>query len=129
MRIKTWSREDALASLILADGQGWWIQSPGRLQYGNVSLVYYNIIPRSSDCLAAQPTSCVLSCTPSYPNGSDKVIWGSSEKSSGPQIRFVGPTVRLTSLLLGRTHLSGTVVSMVGGDLGVPSLTDALDPN
>jgi hypothetical protein len=39
------SREDALVRLILADGQGWWTQSPGRLQYENLSKVGYNIIP------------------------------------------------------------------------------------
>jgi hypothetical protein len=45
MRLKTSSREDALARLILADGQGRWTRSLGRLQHGNISLVGYNIIP------------------------------------------------------------------------------------
>jgi hypothetical protein len=34
--------------------------------------------------------------------------------------RSVGPTVRSTSFLVDQTHLSGTTVSLVGGDLGVP---------
>jgi hypothetical protein len=42
-------RKDARARLILANTQGQWIQSLGRLQYGNLTLVDYNIIPWSSD--------------------------------------------------------------------------------
>jgi hypothetical protein len=53
---------------------------------------------------------------PSYPNGSDKVIKESSGRSLGPQTRSVGPTVRSASLLMGRTHLSGMVMSLVGRD-------------
>jgi hypothetical protein len=34
--------------------------------------------------------------------------------------RSVGPTDRSASLLVGQTHLSGTTMSLVGGDLGVP---------
>jgi hypothetical protein len=68
-------RKDAPAHLILADGQGRCTQSPGRLQHGNLSKVIYNIIPWSSDYLAAQPTSSALPCTPSYPNESDEVVW------------------------------------------------------
>jgi hypothetical protein len=41
----------------------------------------------------------------------------------GPPTRSVGPTDRSVSLLVGRNHLSETVVSLVGGDPGVPSLT------
>jgi hypothetical protein len=37
-----------------------------------------------------------------------------------PPTMSVGPTDRLASLLVGRTYLSGTVVSLVGGDPGVP---------
>jgi hypothetical protein len=36
--------------------------------------------------------------------------------SCGPSIRSVGPIDRSA----GRTHLSGTTVSLVGGDPGVP---------
>jgi hypothetical protein len=34
--------------------------------------------------------------------------------------RSFGPTDRSAGLLVGRTHLSGTAVSLVGGDPGVP---------
>jgi hypothetical protein len=40
--------------------------------------------------------------------------------SWGLPTRSVGPTDRSTGLLVGRTHLSGTAVNLVGGDLGVP---------
>jgi hypothetical protein len=40
-------------------------------------------------------------------------------RSCGLPTRSVGPTVRSASLLVGQTHLSGTAVSLVGGDLGV----------
>jgi hypothetical protein len=35
-------------------------------------------------------------------------------------VRSAGPTDRSAGLLVGRTHLSGTAVSLVGGDPGVP---------
>jgi hypothetical protein len=41
-------------------------------------------------------------------------------RSCGPPTRSVGPTDRSAGLLVGRTHLSGTVMSLVGGDPGVP---------
>jgi hypothetical protein len=41
-------------------------------------------------------------------------------RSCGLPTRSVGPTDRSAGLLLGRTHLSGTVVSLVSGDPGVP---------
>jgi hypothetical protein len=41
-------------------------------------------------------------------------------RSCGLPTRSVGPTNRSVSLLVGRTYLSGTAVSLVGGDLGVP---------
>jgi hypothetical protein len=54
----------------------------------------------------------------------DKVVWGIFWKvfrrSCGLPTRSVGPTNRSASLLVGRTHLSGTAVSLVGGDPGVP---------
>jgi hypothetical protein len=34
--------------------------------------------------------------------------------------RSVGPTNRSAGLLVGQTHLSGTAMSLVGGDPGVP---------
>jgi hypothetical protein len=54
----------------------------------------------------------------------NKVVWGILWKdfrsSCGEPTRSVGPTVRSASLLVGRTHLSVTALSLVGGDLGVP---------
>jgi hypothetical protein len=38
----------------------------------------------------------------------------------GPHVRSSRPTDRSAGLLVGRTHLSGTTVSLVGGDPGVP---------
>jgi hypothetical protein len=54
----------------------------------------------------------------------DKVVWGIFwkvfKRSCGPPTRSVGPTNRSAGLLVSRTHLLGTVVSLVGGDPGVP---------
>jgi hypothetical protein len=54
----------------------------------------------------------------------DQVVWGIFKKvfrrSYGLPIRSDGPTGRLAGLLVGWTHLSGTTVSLVGGDPGVP---------
>jgi hypothetical protein len=54
----------------------------------------------------------------------DKVVRGIFSKffrrSCGPRTRSVRPTNRSAGLLVGRTHLSGTAVSLVGGDPGVP---------
>jgi hypothetical protein len=54
----------------------------------------------------------------------DYVVWGIFSKafrrSCGPPNRSVGPTDRSTGLLVGRTHLSGMVMSLVGGDPRVP---------
>jgi hypothetical protein len=41
-------------------------------------------------------------------------------RSCGLSTRPVGSTDRLAGLLVGRTDLSGTAVSLVGGDPGVP---------
>jgi hypothetical protein len=61
---------------------------------------------------------------PSYPTRSDKVVWRIFwkvfKRLCGPPTRSIGPTVRSAGLLVGRTHLSGTDVSLVGGDSGVP---------
>jgi hypothetical protein len=37
-----------------------------------------------------------------------------------PPTRSIGPNDRFAGLLVGRTHLSGTAMSLVGGDPGVP---------
>jgi hypothetical protein len=54
----------------------------------------------------------------------DQVVWGIFWKvfrrSRGLPTRLIGPTHRSAGLLVGRTHLSGTAVSLVGGDPGVP---------
>jgi hypothetical protein len=54
----------------------------------------------------------------------NEVIWEIFRKvfrrSCGPPTRSVGPTDRSVGFLVGRTHLSGTAVSLVGGDPGVP---------
>jgi hypothetical protein len=41
-------------------------------------------------------------------------------RSCGPPTRSVGPTDWSAGLLVGRTHLPGTAVSLVGGDPGLP---------
>jgi hypothetical protein len=54
----------------------------------------------------------------------DWVVWGIFWKvfrrSCGRPTRSVGPTDRLAFLMVGQTHFSGTAVSQVGGDPGVP---------
>jgi hypothetical protein len=74
-----------LARLILTDGQGRWTQSLGQLQQGNQSKKNYNIIPWSSDYLEAQPTSFVLSRTPTRPDRI-RLSRESSRRSSGGRV-------------------------------------------
>jgi hypothetical protein len=82
-----------------------------------------HIFPYPVDLLWAKST-VVLSCTPSLEVVLNEVVWGILwkvfKRSRGLPTRLVGPTNRSTSLLIGWTHLSGTVVSLVGGDPGVP---------
>jgi hypothetical protein len=59
-----------------------------------------------------------LSCL--NPSGLPCLVRQAVFTSSNPHIRSGGPTDRLASLLVGRTHLSGTAVSLVGGDPEVP---------
>jgi hypothetical protein len=99
--------------------------SPGRLQQGNLSLVDYKSChilliyfwAKSTDVL-----SCL--CTPSLELVVDHVVWGIFWKvfrrSCGLPTRSVGSTDRSAGILVGRTHLSGTAVRLVGGDPGVP---------
>jgi hypothetical protein len=49
-----------------------------------------------------------------------EIFWKVFRRSCGLPTRSVGPTNRSASLLVGRTYLSGTAVSLVGGDPGVP---------
>jgi hypothetical protein len=82
-----------------------------------------HILPYPVDLLWMKSTE-ILSCTLSLQVVVDQVIWGIIRKvfrrSCGPPTRSVGPTVMSVSLLVGQTHLSGTVVRLVGGDPGVP---------
>jgi hypothetical protein len=96
-------------------------QSPSRLQQGNLYLfcLHHGGLIRVAlihlDCLVLHAK---LSSRP------DKVVWGIFwrvfRRSCGLPTRSVGPTDRSAGLLVGRIHLSGTVVSLVGGDPGVP---------
>jgi hypothetical protein len=67
-----------------------------QLQHGNLYPSCVN--PSRLPCLARQPVF----------------------SSSGPHVRSGRPTDRSAGLLVGRTRLSGMVVSLVGGDPGVP---------
>jgi hypothetical protein len=49
-----------------------------------------------------------------------EIFWKVFKRSCGLPTRSVGPTNRSAGLLVGRTLLSGMVVSLVGGDPGVP---------
>jgi hypothetical protein len=48
------------------------------------------------------------------------IFWKVFRRSCGLPTRSVGPADRSASLLIGQIHLSGTAVSLVGGDPGVP---------
>jgi hypothetical protein len=97
-------------------------QTLGRLQPGDLSLHYTSChIP--SICFERSPPRS-LSCTPSLEVVADQVVWGIFWKvfrrSCGRPTRSIGSTNRSAGLLVGRTYLSGTAVSLVGGDPGVP---------
>jgi hypothetical protein len=59
-----------------------------------------------------------LSCL--NPSGLPCLVRQTVFSSSGPHVRSGRPTNRSAGLQMGRTHLSGTATSLVGGDLGVP---------
>jgi hypothetical protein len=97
-------------------------QTPGRLRPRDLSL-HYTSCHISSICFGRSlPRS--LSCTPSLEVIVDQVVWGIFwkvfKRSCGQPTRSVGPTDRSSGLLVGQTHLSGTAVSLVGRDPGVP---------
>jgi hypothetical protein len=97
-------------------------QTFGRLQPVDLSLRYTSChIP--SICFGRNPLRS-LSCTPSLEVVIDQVVrgifWKVFRRSCGPPTRSVGPTDRSAGLLVGRTHLSGTAVSLVGGEPGIP---------
>jgi hypothetical protein len=54
------------------------------------------------------------------PSGLPCLVRQAVFSSSGPHVRSGRPTNRSAGLLVGRTHLPGTAVSLVGGDRGVP---------
>jgi hypothetical protein len=100
----------------------------GRFQHGNISLVclhHGRLIRAALICLECLVLRAKLS------SRLDKVVWGIFWKvfrrSCGPPTRSVAPTNRSAGLLVGRTHLSGTAVSLVSGDPGVPMSHTDLD--
>jgi hypothetical protein len=106
-------------------------QTPVRLRLGDLSL-HYTSCHILSICFGRSPPRS-LSCTPSLEVVEDQVVWGIFWKvfrrSCGLPTRSVGATDRSASLLVGRTHLSGTAVSLVGGDPGVPMSHKLLPPS
>jgi hypothetical protein len=82
-----------------------------------------HILPYLIDLLWVKSTR-ILSRALSLEVVADQLVWGIfwkvSKRSCGPPTRSVGPTDRVAGLLVGWTHLSGTAVSLVGGDPGVP---------
>jgi hypothetical protein len=97
--------EDALACLILGDGQGRWTG----VQVGYNRETYLESVTTSKaypSCLNPFRLPCLAR----------QVVF----TSLGPHVRSDRPTDRSAGLLVGRTHLSGPAVSLVGGDPGVP---------
>jgi hypothetical protein len=116
----TCPREDALARLILGDGQSRWTRvqtvttwkpMSSQLQHGK----HIRAALTRLDCLVLHVKFVVVL---------NEVIWGIFWKvfrrSCGLPTRSVGPTNRSACLLVGRTYLLGMAVSLVGGDPGVP---------
>jgi hypothetical protein len=96
---------DALARLILGDGQGRW--TGVQVGYNRETYLY---------------SITTWKAYPSYlnPSGLPCLARQAVFSSLGPHVRSGRPTDRSTCLLVGRTHLSGTAVSLVSGDPGVP---------
>jgi hypothetical protein len=96
-------------------------RSPGQLQQGNLSIV---CLHHGRLIQAALIRLECLSCTPSLEVVMDwvvwRIFWKVFKRSCRPPTRSVGSTNRSAGLLVGRTHLSGTAVSLIGGDPGVP---------
>jgi hypothetical protein len=67
------------------------------------------------DCLVLHVKSCGRAEL-----GRLGTFWKVFGRSCGPPTKSVGPNNRSAGLLVCRTYLSGTVVSLVGGDPGVP---------
>jgi hypothetical protein len=98
-------------------------QIPSRLRPGDLSLVDYTLAI-SVDLLGRNPLlSCLVrQVLRSFRIRLSRIFWKVFRRSCGPP-RSVGSTVRSAGLLVGRTHLSETAMSLVGGDPGYPSLT------
>jgi hypothetical protein len=81
--------------------------------------------PESKSVTTGKPISSVFTSWKAYliclnPSGLPCLAHQAVFSSSGPHVRSGRPTDRSVGLLVGRTHLSGTAVSLVGGDPGVP---------
>jgi hypothetical protein len=81
--------------------------------------------PESRSVTTGKPISSLFTSLKAYlsflnPTGLPCLARQVVFSSSGPHVRSGGPTDRSAGLFVGRTHLSGTVVSLVGGDPGVP---------
>jgi hypothetical protein len=103
-------------------------QTPGRLQPGDLSLRYTSCRIPSICFRRSPPRSCLVrrvlrSCRM---RSSGKSSGRSSGGRVGRQLGRLGP---LTGLLVGRTHLSGTIVSLVSGDPRVPMSHRPLQSN
>jgi hypothetical protein len=101
----TCPQEDAVARLILGDRQGRW--TGVHIGYNRETYV------KSITIWKAYP-SCL------NPSGLPCLAHQAVFTSLGPHIRSGRPTDRSAGLLVGRSHLSGMAVSLVGGDPGVP---------
>jgi hypothetical protein len=81
--------------------------------------------PESVSVTTRKPISSLFTSWKTYvsclnPSGLPCLARRAVFTSSDPHITSGGPTDRSAGLLVGRTHLSGTAVSLVGGDPGVP---------
>jgi hypothetical protein len=97
-------------------------QTPGRLRPGDLSLHYTSCISCRSAFGEVHRGLChVRQVLKSWwIRSSGESYWKVFRRSCGPPTRSVGPTDRSAGLLLGRTYLSGTAVSLVSGDPRVP---------
>jgi hypothetical protein len=91
--------------------------------FGNILVVAQSDgCPATTPCLAstqALRSRCVSSASKLLGAPGSR-LHPPSLGSSGPHVRSGRPTNRSAGLQMGRTHLSGTATSLVGGDLGVP---------
>jgi hypothetical protein len=81
--------------------------------------------PESKSVKTGKPISNLFTSWKAYPSclNPSGLPWLARQavfSPSGLHVRSGRPTDRSAGLLVGRTHLSGMVVSMVGGNPGVP---------